>query len=149
MKIRETVALMSFNETSVEQNYYKKQINSIYGAVNVGWRHLVYLDATLRGDRSSTLPLNNNTYIYPSFSGSFVFSELIKNHQLLPYGKLRVSWAQVGSDTDPYQLGLVYTKSKFTYPGYTLGSISNSTIPNRDLKPTRTNSYEMGLELKF
>ena len=149
MKIRETVALMSFNETSVEQNYYRKQINSIYGAVNVGWRHLIYLDATLRGDRSSTLPLNNNTYIYPSFSGSFVFSELIKNHNLLPYGKLRVSWAQVGSDTDPYQLGLVYTKSKFTYPGYTLGSISNSTIPNRDLKPTRTNSYEMGLELKF
>lgn len=93
--------------------------------------------------------MNNNTYIYPSFSGSFVFSELIKNHNLLPYGKLRVSWAQVGSDADPYQLGLVYTKSKFTYPGYTLGSISNSTIPNRDLKPTRTNSYEMGLELKF
>ncbi|MDN0053886.1 SusC/RagA family TonB-linked outer membrane protein [Bacteroides caecigallinarum] len=149
MKIRETVALMSFNETSVEQNYYRKQINSIYGAVNVGWRHLIYLDATLRGDRSSTLPLNNNTYIYPSFSGSFVFSELIKNHNFLPYGKLRVSWAQVGSDTDPYQLGLVYTKSKFTYPGYTLGSISNTTIPNRDLKPTRTNSYEMGLELKF
>lgn len=149
MKIRETVALMSFNETSVEQNYYRKQINSIYGAVNVGWRHLIYLDATLRGDRSSTLPLNNNTYIYPSFSGSFVFSELIKNHNFLPYGKLRVSWAQVGSDTDPYQLGLVYTKSKFTYPGYTLGYISNTTIPNRDLKPTRTNSYEMGLELKF
>ena len=149
MKIRETVALMSFNETSVEQNYYRKQINSIYGAVNVGWRHLIYLDATLRGDRSSTLPLNNNTYIYPSFSGSFVFSELIKNHNFLPYGKLRVSWAQVGSDTDPYQLGLVYTKSKFTYPGYTLGSISNTTISNRDLKPTRTNSYEMGLELKF
>ena len=48
MKIRETVALMSFNETSVEQNYYRKQINSIYGAVNVGWRHLIYLDATLR-----------------------------------------------------------------------------------------------------
>lgn len=149
MKIREIVALMSFNETSVEQNYYRKQINSIYGAVNFGWRHLIYLDATLRGDRSSTLPLNNNTYIYPSFSCSFVFSELIRNNNILPYGKLRVSWAQVGSDTDPYQLGLVYTKSKFNYPGYTIGSISNSTIPNRDLKPTRTNSYEMGVELKF
>ncbi len=56
---------------------------------------------------------------------------------------------RVGSDTDPYQLGLVYTKSKFTYPGYTIGSISNSTIPNKDLKAYKTNSYEMGLELKF
>lgn len=60
-----------------------------------------------------------------------------------------MSWAQVGSDTDPYQLGLVYTKSKFAYPYYTIGYISNGTIPNKDLKPTKTNSFEMGLELKF
>jgi hypothetical protein len=78
-----------------------------------------------------------------------VFSELTKLGDLMPYGKLRMSWAQVGSDTDPYQLGLVYTKSKFAYPGYTIGSIYNNTIPNKDLKPTKTNSFEMGLEMKF
>lgn len=148
MQIRDVVALMSFNETSLEQNSYRKQINSLYGAVNVGWKHLVYLDATLRGDQSSTLPIGNNVYIYPSFSGSFVFSELLKSN-LMPYGKFRLSWAQVGSDTDPYQLGLVYTKSKFTYPGYTIGYINNSTIPNKNLKPTKTNSFELGLEMKF
>lgn len=70
MQIRDVVALMSFNETSLEQNSYRKQINSVYGAVNVGWKHLVYLDATLRGDQSSTLPIGNNVYVYPSFSGS-------------------------------------------------------------------------------
>ncbi len=148
MQIRDVVALMSFNETSLEQNSYRKQINSLYGAVNVGWKHLVYLDATLRGDQSSTLPIGNNVYIYPSFSGSFVFSELLKSN-LMPYGKFRLSWAQVGSDTDPYQLGLVYTKSKFTYPGYTIGYINNSTMPNKNLKPTKTNSFELGLEMKF
>ena len=149
MQIRDVKALMSFNEISLEQNTYRKQINSLYGSVNLGWKHLMYLDATLRGDQSSTLPTNNNVYVYPSFSGSFVFSELTKLGNLLPYGKLRMSWAQVGSDTDPYQLGLVYTKSKFTYPGYTIGYINNSTIPNKDLKPTRTNSFEIGLETKF
>ena len=149
MKIRDVVALMSFNEVSVEPYSYRKQINSIYGAVNLGWKHMLYFDATLRGDQSSTLPVSNNMYIYPSFSGSFVFSELLKLGDKLPYGKVRMSWAQVGSDTDPYQLGLVYTKSKFAYPGYTIGYISNGTIPNKDLKPTRTNSFEMGLELKF
>ena len=148
MQIRDVVALMSFNETSLEQNSYRKQINSLYGAVNVGWKHLVYLDATLRGDQSSTLPIGNNVYIYPSFSGSFVFSELLKSN-LMPYGKFRLSWAQVGSDTDPYQLGLVYTKSKFTYPGYTIGYINNSTMPNKNLKLTKTNSFELGLEMKF
>ena len=149
MKIRDVVALMSFNEVSVEPQSYRKQINSVYGAINLGWKHMLYLDATLRGDQSSTLPVGNNMYVYPSFSGSFVFSELLKLGDKLPYGKIRMSWAQVGSDTDPYQLGLVYTKSKFTYPGYTIGYISNGTIPNKDLKPTKTNSMEMGLELKF
>ena len=142
MQIRDVVALMSFNETSLEQNSYRKQINSVYGAVNVGWKHMIYFDATLRGDQSSTLPIGNNVYIYPSFSGSFVFSELLKQSNWMPYGKVRLSWAQVGSDTDPYQLGLVYTKSKYTYPSYTIGYINN-------LKPTKTNSFEVGFEMKF
>jgi TonB-linked SusC/RagA family outer membrane protein len=149
MQIRDVVALMSFNETSIELNSYRKQINSVYGAVNVGWKHMLYFDATLRGDQSSTLPTSNNIYVYPSFSGSFVFSQLAQVKKIMPYGKLRMSWAQVGSDTDPYQLGLVYTKSKFTYPGYTIGYINNNTIPNKDLKPTKTNSFEIGLDTKF
>ena len=121
MQIRDVVNLTSFNETSIEPSSYRKRINSLFGSASLGWRHMLYLDATLRGDQSSTLPT----------------------------GKLRMSWAQVGSDTDPYQLGLVYTKSKYTYPGYTIGYINNSTIPNKDLKPTKTNSFEMGLETKF
>lgn len=150
MQMRDVIAMMSFNEISLEQNSYRKQINSLFGSVSLGWRRMLYLDATLRGDQSSTLPTHNNVYVYPSLSGSFVFSELLKqHHRILPYAKLRMSLAQVGSDTDPYQLGLVYNKSKFSYPGYTIGYIHNSTTPNKDLRPTRTNSFEMGLELKF
>ncbi|PRY91872.1 TonB-linked SusC/RagA family outer membrane protein [Marinilabilia salmonicolor] len=149
MQIRDVVALMSFNETSIRQYSYRKQINSAFGALNLGWRHMLYLDATMRADQSSTLPAGNNVYTYPSFSGSFVFSELLNLGETLPYGKVRLSWAQVGSDTDPYQLGLVYSKSNLTYPGYTIGYIDNNTIPNKDLKPTITNSFEAGLETKF
>ncbi len=150
MMIRDVVALMSFNEVSTVENSYRKQINSLFAAVNLGWKSMLFLDATVRGDQSSTLPTSNNLYVYPSVSGSFVFTELLKNiDHILPYGKVRLSWAQVGSDTDPYQLGLVYTKSKFSYPGYTIGYIDNGTIPNKDLMPTMTNSWEAGLELKF
>lgn len=104
MQIRDVIALLSFNEISVEQNTYRKQINSLYGAVNLGWKHMVYFDATLRADQSSTLPLNNNSYLYPSFSGSFIFSEIINKKNALPYGKsvcrghklvaipIRISW---------------------------------------------------------
>ena len=68
MKIKDAVAISSFDEISVEQNPYTKQMNSVYGAVNLGWKHLIYFDATVRADQSSTLPLNNNVYVYPSFS---------------------------------------------------------------------------------
>ena len=149
MTIRDVVALMSFNDKSTEEESWRKQIVSGFAAANFGWRNMLYLDATVRCDKSSTLPIKNNIYVYPSFSASWLFSELIKAGSAMPYGKLRLSWAQVGSDTNPYQLGLTYGKSKFSYPGYTIGSINNTTLPNQDLKPTMTNSFECGLEMKF
>jgi hypothetical protein len=141
--------MMNFSEQSIQQKVYEKQINSLFGSASVGYQHTYYLEATLRGDKSSTLPTNNNVYTYPSFSGSIVFSEFIKNKNLINYGKFRASWAQVGSDTDPYQLFTSYTNSKYSYSGYAMGLISGNVQPNPDLKPTRTNSFELGLEMKF
>ena len=150
MGIREVVAMSSFEEQSVEEATYNKRIVSVFGSANLGWRHMLYLDATVRGDKSSTLASGKNLYVYPSVSASWVFSELIKtNRKVLPYGKLRLSWAEVGSDTDPYQLSLRYTKSQFGYPGYTIGYVYGNTIPNADLKPTRTRSWETGFETKW
>ena len=150
MTVREVVSMNSFEEQSVEESAYRKRIVSVFGAVNVGWRHMLYLDATVRGDKSSTLAPGKNIYVYPSVSGSWVFSELIKsNRKVLPYGKLRLSWAEVGSDTDPYQLTLRYTKSQFGYAGYSIGSIYGNLVPNADLRPTRTRSIETGFETKW
>ena len=147
--MNDVVNIMNYQEQNVREDMYQKQINSIFGSASVGYKHTYYLEATLRGDKSSTLPINNNVYVYPSFSGSVVFSEFIQNKNLINYGKFRASWAQVGSDTDPYQLALNYTTGKYTYSGYTIGMINNSTQPNKDLKPTRTNSFELGVEMKF
>ncbi len=150
MSIRDVTAMSSFEDQSVEENSYNKRIVSVFGSVGLGWKHMLYLDATVRGDKSSTLASGKNLYVYPSVSGSFVFSELIKNKRfILPYGKVRLSFAEVGSDTDPYQLALYYSKSQFGYTGYTIGSIYGNTIPNADLKPTRTRSVETGFETKW
>lgn len=150
MGIREVIAMSSFEEQSVEESTYNKRIVSVFASANLGWRHMLYLDATVRGDKSSTLASGQNMYVYPSVSGSWVFSELIKsNRTILPYGKIRLSWAEVGSDTDPYQLALRYTKSQFGYSGYTLGYVYGNTIPNANLKPTRTRSWETGFETKW
>ena len=148
-QMKDVVAIMNYAQQSIQQNTYKKQINSLFGSASVGYQHTYYLEATLRGDKSSTLPINNNVYVYPSFSGSVVFSEFIKNKSLINYGKIRASWAQVGSDTDPYQLSLNYSTAKYSYGGYVIGMINNDVQPNKNLKPTRTNSLELGLEMKF
>ena len=148
-QMSDIIAILNYAEQNVMGGTYKKLINSIYGSASVGFDHTYYLEGTLRGDRSSTLPVSNNTYVYPSVSGSVVFSEFIKNKKVMNYGKFRASWAKVGSDTDPYQLGLTYTTGKYSYPGYTIAMINNNTQPNKDLKPTMTSSYELGFELKF
>ena len=148
-QMKDMVSIMNYSEQNIRRDPYRKQINSLFGSASVGYRHTYYLEGTLRGDKSSTLPIKNNTYLYPSVSTSIVFSEFIENKKIINYGKVRASWAKVGSDTDPYQLDLGYTTAKYSYPGFTLGMISNTVQPNKDLRPTMTSSYELGLEMKF
>lgn len=149
-QLDDIIAIMNYTEQNVQENSYKKQINSIFGSASLGYKHIYYLEGTVRGDKSSTLPRGNNTYIYPSISASWVFSEYLSKKDILTYGKLRASWARVGSDTDPYQLALAYSTGKYSYGGgYVIGMIYNNVMPNAELKPTMTSSYELGLETKF
>jgi outer membrane receptor protein involved in Fe transport len=135
---------------AVASNYKsEKGINSLFGDVTVGWKNMVYLEATLRGDQSSTLPKGNNTYVYPSVSASWVFSELLKTKApWLTYGKLRAGYSRVGNDTDPYQILSTYTQYTnidTSTPGYVL----SNTLSNANLKPESTRSWEFGLESAF
>jgi TonB-linked SusC/RagA family outer membrane protein len=140
------------NSITTPQAYnYKteKGINSLFGDVTLGWKSMLYLEATLRGDKSSTLPKNNNTYVYPSVTASWLFSELLKDKApWLSYGKLRAGYARVGNDTDPYQVLQTYTQYTnidSSTPGYRLAN----TLSNSNLKPESTKSWEFGLETSF
>lgn len=77
------VSIINYAEQNVQPSTYKKQINSLYASASLGYRSTYYLEGTVRGDRSSTLPSSNNTYIYPSVSGSIVFTNFIKNSNIL------------------------------------------------------------------
>ncbi|WP_316817523.1 SusC/RagA family TonB-linked outer membrane protein [Pedobacter nyackensis] len=130
-------------------NFYHKQVYSLYGSFSAGWKGMLYLDGTLRNDWSSTLPVNNNSFIYPSVTGSFVFSEIagIKKQEWLDFAKIRLGWAQVGNDTDPYQLYPVYEaqQSFNNNAPYRLPSTLNNPL----LKPEITTSVEAGLNLQM
>ena len=125
----------------------RKRMNSIYGALSVGYQSWVYLDITGRNDWSSTLPMNNNSYFYPSFGISWIPTDMLKLSQDIVYGKLRASYAIVGNDTYPYRL-LPYYKLETTFGG-TLYATFPNTLPNENLKPERTESYEIGSDLRF
>jgi TonB-linked SusC/RagA family outer membrane protein len=73
----------------VSTSYFrKKQVRSVYATGSFGFRDTYFIDASIRNDVSSTLPVNNNSYWYPSVSGSFVFSQLI-HWKPLTFGKIR------------------------------------------------------------
>ncbi|GHU93439.1 SusC/RagA family TonB-linked outer membrane protein [Bacteroidia bacterium] len=143
-------SITNYGNNSLETSLYRKQVNSVYGAVNLGYNDYAYLDFTLRNDWSSALAKENRSYMYPSVSGSFIFSRFFSiENSIFSFGKLRASWANVGGDTDPYQLNLNYGLRSFSFQGHSLGEVASTTIPLYSLKPTSTNSYEVGTELHF
>jgi len=127
-----------------------KQVNSLFGAVNLGWNDFLYLDFTIRNDVSSTLHRDYRSYVYPSVSGSFVFTSLFDLRSTpISFGRVRASWAQVGGDTDPYQLSMNYNLANFTFHGTALGQIQGNTLLNPRLKPTTTVAHELGFDIRF
>ncbi|WP_109697658.1 SusC/RagA family TonB-linked outer membrane protein [Chitinophaga deserti] len=141
--------LKNANSVLIESNRYHKSIYSLFGSVSLGYKNLLFLDGTIRNDWSSTLPLDKNSFAYPSVSSSFIVSELegIKNASWLDLLKVRLSWAQVGNDTDPYQLQQVYeaVQSFNGNPGYKLPSV----LANSRLKPEITSSLEAGVSFRI
>ena len=143
--------LGTYQQTS--NSVWEKEINSLYGFANIGYKDYLFLDLTARNDWSSTLPSNNRSYFYPSVSLSGIVTQMLEkmgvdyNKGVLSYAKLRGSFAQVGKDTDPYQLRMNYGTSIGAYS--LLYASVPTTLANTNLKPEISTSYEVGTELKF
>lgn len=123
-----------------------KRLLGVYGDLRIGYKNLLYLSATGRNDWSSTLPIQNRSFFYPSFSGSLIFTELMEKNDILSYGKLRASWAQVGKDAPPYQTNTYLKDIQLTIGG---GFRNEWTRGNDQLKPETTTSFEVGTDLRL
>ena len=133
------------------QRNTKKRINSLYFSGQVGWNKAIFLDFTGRNDWSSTLPKDNMSYFYPSVSLSGVITDLYNNKsKIFSYGKVRISWARVGSDTDPYSLyPTVAFGSGWSASTKLLNQYVPDELPNAKLKPQFTSSLEFGCDFRF
>ncbi len=136
----------------------ERKVNSLYGSAEVSFRDYLFLNGTVRNDWFSTLSSENRSILYPSVTASFVFSQAFASAlpNWLSFGKIRVAYAEVGSDTDvsPYANNLFYSINSQQFPSPTgvaqpLGSISGTTVPNANLRPMRVAEKEVGLELKL
>jgi TonB-linked SusC/RagA family outer membrane protein len=122
-------------------------VDGLFASATFGYKEMFFLDGTIRRDQSTTLPINNNTYWYPSVAGSFLFSNLMKESNWLSHGKVRLNYAEVGSDASALSLYDVYTINPL-FNGVPLTSMVISKN-NPDLLPERTKSIEAGLEANF
>jgi outer membrane receptor protein involved in Fe transport len=136
---------------------YRTQVNSIYAFADFSYKSFLYLNITDRNDYfsvltppSSIVANPKNSFNYPSVSASFIFSELLPNMKWLNYGKLRMSYADVGNANGigPYQSQLTYAIDPQLFGTYPIGSIQTTSNPNLLIKPYRINEKEIGLELR-
>jgi len=135
-----------------QYNINNEEFQSLYASADISYKDLIYLTATTRNDWYSTLAPGKINYLYPSFSGSFVFSELW-HIPGLDLGKIRLSYADVGGAADnPYQTLQTYSIAgtlHVTNGVFPIGTAGNGTVPNSGLRPSSRSEIEGGLELDF
>jgi TonB-linked SusC/RagA family outer membrane protein len=129
----------------------RKRINSLYAFAKAGYKNFLYLDITARNDWSSALatPFTaaNTSFFYPSFSSSFILSNVVSLPKAIDFAKIRASYATVGNDTDPFQTqGTFLSRTPVNaQPTFT----NQDFIPNANLRPETTSSVELGFDFRF
>lgn len=126
----------------ISQTGYRKQKQSVFGNAQFGYQNKLFLDVSARNDWASTLAgSNNNSFFYPSVGVSAVMTDLLPiKSNTLSYLKLRASYAEVGNEPSP----------NLTIPTYPLAGgfpVTQTRMPNPDLKPELTKSFELGLNV--
>ncbi len=145
------------NSASTNRNFShsasRKRLVGVFGEVRVDWKNTIFLSATGRNDWTSTLPIANRSYFYPSVSGAVVFTQFLQDRgiigkDVLTFGKIRASWAKVGKDTGAYETNTAL----WPVGQYLLGKTGIGATWERGnpyLKPEMSKSSEIGLELHF
>jgi TonB-linked SusC/RagA family outer membrane protein len=129
-------------------NLIRRRLIGVWGSATFDYDRFLFLTVTARNDWSSTFPIQNRSFFYPSASLAFEFTRFLEGsgiQNVLNYGKLRASAAQVGKEAPPYSLFPALEAQTTTGGGFAYGF----TAPNPFLRPEMVTSYELGTELKF
>ncbi|CAD0003913.1 SusC/RagA family TonB-linked outer membrane protein [Flavobacterium chungangense] len=142
----------SVNTAKSTSTKYEVVKDAVFGTVNGSYKNYLFLEGTLRRDRTSTMNPNNNAFTYPSVNSSFVLSEAVKLPEVISYAKLRASWGIVGNYPELYKANVAFNQTTLGNQGTTtpvLITNSMNNYGNEGIKPEMKNEYELGFETKF
>ncbi|CAM1341930.1 SusC/RagA family TonB-linked outer membrane protein [Tenacibaculum aestuarii] len=132
------------------QRQINREINSLFGFVNLSYKDFLFLDITGRNDWASVLPSNNNSFFYPSVTGTAIVSDIFDiKGKTISYLKVRGGWSKVGSagPLAPYSI-----EPKYAYGekwGTTPAAVYPGTLWNPNIKNQDTEEYEVGFEARL
>jgi TonB-linked SusC/RagA family outer membrane protein len=145
-----------YNQNNLQSKQYSGpidkhyRVNSLFASADLDYRNFLFLTATLRNDWFSTLNINSDSYLYPSVSTSFVFSDLWRLPSWFTLGKVRASYAGSSNGTSPYQNTLTYGLQSYSIDSLQLGYVAtNGVIPDAHLRPVSISEEEFGTSLHF
>lgn len=148
-KVPEFYRISNYINSFSSDYEWEKAVYSFYALGSMSYAGLLYFDATVRNDNSSALPKGNDSYWYYSANASLLFTKLFGiTSSTFNKGKIRASVARVGNDTSPYRTQAVYNVDQTKTLPYTVASIPG-TLPNDELRPEISDSWEVGAELGF
>ena len=134
---------------SISNFVTRKRLVGFFGELKLSYDDKLFLSVTGRNDNDSTLPSDNNSYFYPSASLAYDMKDVFGDSNIVSFGKLRASYAEVGNGTTFGQVGFFnYPDPNFPWAG-TGGYVADRYVGAPDLKPERTKGYEFGLDFRF
>ncbi|HEY0653274.1 MAG TPA: SusC/RagA family TonB-linked outer membrane protein [Chryseosolibacter sp.] len=143
----------SVNTPNSSSNRYSLVKDAFIGTLSGSYKDFIFLEGTLRRDRTSTMHPSNNSFVYPSVNSSFVFSEAVNLPQVVSYGKLRASWGIVGNYPDRYLANIAYDQNTLGVQAVGGQPVLYTTLPstfgNDEIKPEQKHEIEFGLETRF
>lgn len=132
-------------QKKARQDEWEEQTQSVFASAELGWKSMLYLTLTGRNDWASQLANSSSTcFFYPSVGLSAIISEMVKLPAAIDYLKIRGSFSSVGM---PYPRNL--TSPTFEYDETTQTWKPKTHYPIGNLKPERTDSWELGLDMRL
>ncbi|GAA5220198.1 SusC/RagA family TonB-linked outer membrane protein [Membranihabitans marinus] len=122
---------------------------AVFADLTLDYKRFLYLTVTGRNDWSSTLPVDNRSYFFPSTNLSWVVSDMTDLPDIISFLKLRGSYAMVGKDADPYEVGKYFQLASGFPFGDVIGYTQQSSFGDENLKPEFTKTTEFGLDLRL